>query len=46
MTLQYLLLGLIIGGITLTISGAITAQLSSTHDSGLQTIQQLTGGGF
>jgi len=44
--LQYLLLGLIIGGIALTISGAISTQLAATHNSGLQTIQDITGGGF
>lgn len=44
--LEVLILGLIVGGAALAITGALKGQLAATHNSAVNTIQNLTGGGF
>lgn len=43
---QYLILGLLIGGIALAATKAIMSQLATTHNSAINTIITITGGGF
>ncbi|GEA14818.1 MAG: hypothetical protein PWR22_880 [Moorella sp. (in: firmicutes)] len=44
--LEALILGLIVGGAALAITAALKGQLAATHNSAVNTIQNLTGGGF
>lgn len=44
--LEALIIGLIVGGAALVITAALKGQLAATHNSAVNTIQNLTGGGF
>ncbi|MEW8958695.1 MAG: type II secretion system protein [Moorella sp. (in: firmicutes)] len=44
--LEMLILGVIVGGAALVITAALKGQLAATHNSAVNTIQNLTGGGF